>query len=325
MSDSHEPTSVQQRPTKMLIDGVWHSSVEDTPELRQRRIKERKKWFRDVVSPDGSSDFPIEPRRYHLYVSFASSWAHRAILYRRLKCLEDVISMSVLHPKWDGPHGWTFGDSEMSTRDHVAGHTYLYEIYQESKPDFTGKVTVPILFDRKTRRIVNNEPFEIMRMLDGAFNAWGKCSQNFYPEALRPEIDSLNRIILVDVAEGVYRAGFAQTQQRYDKAITRLFAALDELERILEHKPFLLGERVTESDWHLFPVLARFDLVYYPLLRCNVRRIADYPALSAYLRRLYRLPGVSGTVRPDQIKLHYEQSDLPINPSIVPARFVAAH
>ena len=325
MSDSHEPTSVQQRPTKMLIDGVWHSSVEDTPELRQRRIKERKKWFRDVVSPAGSSDFPIEPRRYHLYVSFASSWAHRAILYRRLKCLEDVISMSVLHPKWDGPHGWTFGDSEMSTRDHVAGHTYLYEIYQESKPDFTGKVTVPILFDRKTRRIVNNEPFEIMRMLDGAFNAWGKCSQNFYPEALRPEIDSLNRIILVDVAEGVYRAGFAQTQQRYDKAITRLFAALDELERILEHKPFLLGERVTESDWHLFPVLARFDLVYYPLLRCNVRRIADYPALSAYLRRLYRLPGVSGTVRPDQIKLHYEQSDLPINPSIVPARFVAAH
>ena len=325
MSESHEPTSVQQRPTKMLIDGEWHSSVEDTPELRRRRIKEREKWFRDVVSSDSSSDFPIEPRRYHLYVSFASSWAHRAILYRRLKCLEDVISMSVLHPKWDGPHGWTFGDSEMSTRDHVAGHNYLYEIYQESKPDFTGKVTVPVLFDRKTRRIVNNEPFEIMRMLDGAFNAWGKCSQNFYPEALRAEIDSLNRIILVDVAEGVYRAGFAQTQQRYDKAITHLFAALDELERILERKPFLLGARVTESDWHLFPVLARFDLVYYPLLRCNVRRIADYPALSAYLRRLYRLPGVSGTVKPDQIKLHYAQSDLPINQSIVPAGSIAVH
>ncbi|MCH8112959.1 MAG: glutathione S-transferase C-terminal domain-containing protein [Proteobacteria bacterium] len=325
MSESHEPTSVQQRPTKMLIDGVWHGSVEDTPELRRRRIKEREKWFRDVVSPDSSSEFPTEPRRYHLYVSFASSWAHRAILYRRLKCLEDVISMSVLHPKWDGPHGWTFGDSEMSTRDHVAGHHYLYEIYQESKPDFTGKVTVPVLFDRKTRRIVNNEPFEIMRMLDGAFNAWGKCSQNFYPEALRSEIDSLNRIILEDVAEGVYRAGFAQTQLRYDNAIKRLFAALDELERILQHKPFLLGERVTESDWHLFPVLVRFDAVYHPLLRCNVRRIADYPGLSAYLRRLHRLPGVSGTVRPDQIKLHYEQSDLPINQSIVPAGSIAVH
>lgn len=309
----------------MLIDGVWHSSVEDTPELRRRRIKERQRWFRGVVSPHSSSEFPIEPRRYHLYVSYASSWAHRAILYRRLKCLEDVISMSVLHPKWDGPHGWTFGDSEMSTRDHVAGHKYLYQIYQESKPDFTGKVTVPVLFDRMTRRIVNNEPFEIMRMLDGAFNAWGKCSQNFYPVSMRSEIDSLNRIILEDVAEGVYRAGFAQTQLRYDKAITRLFAALDELERILEHKPFLLGERITESDWHLFPVLARFDLVYYPLLRCNVRRIADYPALSSYLRRLYRLPGVSGTVKPDQIKLHYEESDLPINQSIVPARSLAVH
>ncbi len=325
MSESHEPTSVQHRPTKMLIDGVWHAAIEDTPELRRRRIKERQHWFRGIVSTDNSTEFQAEPRRYHLYVSFASSWAHRAILYRRLKCLEDVISMSVLHPKWDGPHGWIFGNSETSTRDHVGGHNYLYEIYQESKSDFTGKVTVPVLFDRKTQRIVNNEPFEIMRMLDGVFNTWGKCSQNFYPQALRSEIDALNRMILEDVAEGVYRAGFAQTQQRYDKAITRLFAALDELEQILEHKPFLLGERVTESDWHLFPVLVRFDAVYYPLFRCNVRRIADYTALSTYLRRLYRLPGVSGTVRLDQIRLHYEASDLPINPSIATAGSIAVH
>ena len=309
----------------MLIDGVWHAAIEDSPELRRRRITEKRRWFRSIVSTDKSAEFPAEPRRYHLYVSFASSWAHRTILYRRLKCLEDVISMSVLHPKWDGPHGWIFGDSEMSTRDHVGRHNHLYEIYQESKSNFTGKVTVPVLFDRQTRRIVNNEPFEIMRMLDGAFNAWGKCSQNFYPETLRSEIDSLNRIILEDVAEGVYRAGFAQTQLRYDKAIKRLFAALDELEQTLEHKPFLLGERVTESDWHLFPVLVRFDAVYYPLLRCNVRRIADYPALSTYLRRLYRLPGVSGTVRLDQIRLHYEASDLPINRNILSARSFAVH
>ncbi len=316
---------VPPKPIKLLVDGVWRTDLIDTPELRQRRMKERQRWFRDVIRDDPKAEFPVEAGRYHLYVSYACPWAHRAILYRRLKRIEDVVGMSVLHPKWGGPDGWRFGSSEMSTPDLVENKRFLYQVYQASKPDFTGRVTVPVLYDTRTRRIVNNESREIMRMLDGAFNRWGKGCQNFYPDALADDIESLNSIILGNVAEGVYRAGFAQTQERYDKAIAALFETLDELEARVRHQPFLLGARVTESDWHLFPVLVRFDLVYNPILRCNLRKLADYPALTEYMKRLYRLPGIAQTVKPDQILMHYDEPELPINPNIVPSRPLEAH
>ncbi len=311
---------IPPQPIKMLIDGAWRTDVVDTPELRQRRIVERRQWFRDVISDEANAEFPAEAGRYHLYVSYACPWAHRAILYRRLKRLEDVIGLSVLHPKWGGPEGWRFGATEMSTPDLVENRNYLYEVYQASKADFTGRVTVPVLYDTRTKRIVNNESREIMRMLDGAFNHWGKGCQNFYPPSLRADLKAMNAVILKNVAEGVYRAGFAQTQERYDKAIAALFETLDDLEKRLATQSFLLGTRVTESDWHLFPVLVRFDLVYHTVLRCNLRRLADYPALTAYMHRLYRLPGIAQTVKPDQIRLHYDEPELPINPNIVPAR-----
>lgn len=313
---------ISPQPIKMLIDGAWRTDLVDTPDLRQRRMVERKHWFRDIISADPESEFPAEAGRYHLYVSYACPWAHRAILYRRLKRLEDVVGMSVLHPKWGGPQGWRFGDTEMSTPDLVEDRQYLYEVYQASKNDFTGRVTVPVLYDTQTKRIVNNESREIMRMLDGAFNHWGKGCQNFYPPNLRDDVEAMNKLILENVAEGVYRAGFAQSQERYDKAITALFDTLDELEKRVASQAFLLGSRVTESDWHLFPVLVRFDLVYHSILRCNVRQLADYPALSAYMQRLYRLPGIAQTVKPEQIRLHYDEPELPINPNIVPARRV---
>lgn len=314
---------VSPQPIKLLVDGEWRTDLVDTPALRQRRMEERQRWFRDVIVDDPKAAFPVEAGRYHLYVSYACPWAHRAILYRRLKRIEDVVGMSVLHPKWGGPQGWRFGNTDMSTPDLVDNRDFLYEIYQASKPDFTGRVTVPVLYDTQSRRIVNNESREIMRMLDHAFNRWGKGCQNFRPENLADEIEALNAVILNNVAEGVYRAGFAQTQDRYNRAIAALFETLDDLEARVRHQPFLLGNRVTESDWHLFPVLVRFDLVYYTILRCNLRQLADYPALSAYMKRLYRLPGIAQTVKPDQILMHYDEPELPINPNIVPARPVA--
>jgi putative glutathione S-transferase len=315
---------ISAQPIKMLIDGVWRTDVVDSPDLRQRRMAERRLSFRDVIDADPKAPFPAEAGRYHLYVSHACPWAHRAILYRRLKRLEDVIGMSVLHPKWGGPQGWRFGATDFSTPDLVENRHYLYEVYQSSKPDFTGRVTVPVLYDTRTRRIVNTESREIMRILDGAFNLWGKGCQNFYPPTLQSEIDEMNAVILKNVAEGVYRAGFAQSQDRYDRAVAALFETLDRLEERLRTQPFLLGTRVTESDWHLFPVLVRFDLFYYTVFRCNLRRLADYPALSAYVERLYRLPGVAQTVKPDHIRLHHDEPELPINPNIVPVRRIAS-
>ncbi len=317
-ADAIPPISAQ--PIKMLIDGVWRTDVVDSPDLRQRRMAERRRSFRDVIAAEPGAPFPAEAGRYHLYVSYACPWAHRAILYRRLKRLEDVIGMSVLHPKWGGPQGWRFGATDLSTPDLVENRRYLYEVYQSSKSDFTGRATVPVLYDTQTKRIVNTESREIMRMLDGAFNHWGKGCQNFYPPNLQSEIEAMNALILENVAEGVYRAGFAQSQDRYDKAIAALFKTLDRLEDQVRSQPFLLGSRVTESDWHLFPVLVRFDLVYYTVFRCNLRRLADYPALTGYVERLYQLPGVAQTVKPDHIRLHHDEPELPINPDIVPAR-----
>ena len=305
---------------KMLIRGVWHDDIEDTPALRASRRAEKRTWFRGLVSADdAAADFPAEPGRYHLYVSYACPWAHRTILYRRLKRLENVISISVLHPKWGGPHGWEFGDTPFSTIDHVNDKRYLYEVYQLAKHDFTGVVTVPALFDRRHRTIVNNESGEIIRMLNSEFDQWGDASVDFYPKGLRREIDALNAFILDQVCSGVYAAGFAHTQRAYDHAIEALFVALDELEARLARQDFLLGSRITECDWHLFATLCRFDAAYHGALKCNLRRLIDYPALAAYTKRIYDLPGVAATVRFDHIKRHYYDRIPAINAEIMAA------
>jgi glutathionyl-hydroquinone reductase len=303
----------------MLIEGRWVNDVEDTPGLRRRRGSEKKRWFRDRVTAHGSSGFKAKPGRYHLYVSYACPWAHRAILYRNLKGLQGVISMSVLHPRWAGPYGWTFSASDMSTVDHAGGRRYLYEVYQAAKPDFTGKVTVPVLWDKQAETIVNNESGEIIRMLNSEFNAWAKTTVDFHPPAFRRDIDAMNAIVLDKVCLGVYKAGFAANQAEYDKAVHELFNTLGELEDLVSRQPYLLGEQITESDWHLFCTLCRFDVAYYGALKCNLRRLIDYPALSAYARRLHEYPGVAETVRIDHVKRHYYDALGELHREIMPA------
>lgn len=304
---------------KALINGDWFGDIIDTPALRRDRAEERKKFFRQTISTDRTTPFAAEPNRYHLYVSYACPWAHRTILYRTLKGLESVISMSVLHPRWGGENGWVFGEADLSTRDHANGHDFLYQTYQAAKPDFTGKVTVPVLWDKKHKTIVNNESGEIIRMFNDAFDEWGDASVNFYPSHMQADIDAMNTRILGAVCMGVYSAGFASDQESYDIAVAHLFEELDRLEDLLSDQHYLLGERLTEADWHLFSTLVRFDAVYHSKMKCSVRRLIDYPHLSRYVNRLYQCPGVAKTVRLDHVKIHYFD-DLGLgSPNLIPA------
>jgi putative glutathione S-transferase len=274
--------------------------------------------FRDSVTADGSSGFAAAPGRYHLYVSLACPWAHRTIIVRRLKGLEDVISMSVVDPVRD-ERGWAFREGRRHGPDPVNGFSYLSEAYLASDPAFAGRVTVPVLWDRETRRIVNNESAEILRMLNSAFDEWGDASVDLYPAELRAEIDAVNDGVYRAVNDGVYKAGFATTQSAYEDAFDNLFAELEALDRRLRGQRFLVGDRITEADWRLFTTLIRFDAVYVGHFKCNLRRIVDHPALWPYLRELYQVPGVAETVDFDHIKRHYYLTHDSINPTgIVP-------
>ena len=274
--------------------------------------------FRDAVTADGSSGYPAEPGRYHLYVSLACPWAHRTIIVRRLKGLEDVISMSVVDPVRD-ERGWAFTEGRGHGPDTLNGFEFLSEAYQRSDPCFTGRVTVPVLWDRETGRIVNNESAEIIRMLNAEFDAWGDGGLDLYPAALREEIDRVNDVVYRTVNNGVYRAGFATTQAAYEEAFDALFATLDDLDRRLGARRHLVGDRTTEADWRLFTTLIRFDSVYAGHFKCNLRRIVDYAFLWPYLRALYQVPGVAETVDFDHIKRHYYVTHTSINPTgIVP-------
>jgi putative glutathione S-transferase len=305
---------------KALIDGVWHGEIEDTPDLRAAFARHQGR-FRRWVTPDGGSGFPAEAGRYRLYACYACPWAHRTILYRKLKGLESIIGISVLHPRWGGPNGWRFGDTDMSTVDHAGGRRYLHEVYATAASDYSGRVTVPVLWDEARDTIVSNESADIIRMLNAAFDGvGGDPTVDFYPAPLRDAIDRLNGFLLPNVCAGVYRAGFARSQVAYDRAVGNLFASLDELEeRLGDGRPYLLGERVTESDWHLFTCLCRFDAVYHGALRCNLRRLIDYPRLCAYARRLHEMPGVAETVHLDHIKRHYYDRLPEVDLTIIPA------
>jgi len=280
--------------------------------------------FRNWVTKDGSpgssgvGDFIAEPGRYHLYVSYACPWAHRTLIFRALKGLEDVISVSVVHPLMP-EESWVFAEYPGATKDHVNQAHFLYENYRLADPQFNGLVTVPVLWDKKKRTIVNNESSEIIRMLNSAFNDYAKSDIDYYPDSLRQDIDSINSLVYHDVNNGVYRCGFATTQDAYNRAFDRLFDALEELEARLALRRYLVGNQITEADWRLFTTLVRFDAVYYSHFKTNKKPLIDYSNLWSYARELYQIPGVAQTVNMDHIKTHYFGSHRSINPTgIIP-------
>jgi putative glutathione S-transferase len=305
----------------VFVDGVWQSEWYDTSASGGRFVPTAP-VYRNWVTPDGSAGpsgkdgFAAERGRYHLYVSLACPFAHRTIIFRKLKRLEDVISLSLVEPVM-GEQGWEFGAG--ATADALNGKRRLGEIYLLADPRYTGRVSVPVLWDKKRRTIVNNESPEIIRMLNSAFDALTEDRTDYYPPALRAEIDRANERIFKDLNYGVYRAGFATRQEVYEEAVDEVFAALDWLEERLGRQRYVAGPSITEADWRLFTTLLRFDAVYYSHFKCNLRRIADYPNLSNYLRELYQVPGVAETVSLDHIKRHYYMSMIAINPTrIVP-------
>jgi len=275
--------------------------------------------FRDWVEADADARHPAAADRYHLYVSLACPWAHRTILMRRLKGLEKAISMSVVDPIRDEDEGWAFREGEGHGPDPVKGFKLLKEAYLATDPDYRGRVTVPVLWDRESERIVSNSDDDLMRMFNSAFARFASESHDFYPEPLRDEIDALNERIYERVNNGVYRAGFATTQEAYEEAVVPLFETLDELEKQLTGRRWLFGNQLTETDLRLFVTLVRFDPVYHGHFKCNLRRILDYPELRRHTRKLLDYPGVAETVNLDHIKRHYYVTHDDINPSgIVP-------
>lgn len=300
----------------ILVDGKWvaQRDQEDT----QGRFVRPSTTFRNKITADGSSGFKAEPDRYHLYISWACPWAHRTAIMRKLKGLEDAIGLSVVAAVID-QNSWEFSDEPGAIPDTVNGTSYLWEIYLKADPDYSGRVTVPVLWDKQTTTIVNNESREIIRMLDTELNALGKADVNFYPEDLHKVVDETIDAIYQPINNGVYRAGFATTQQAYEEGVTELFAALDHWEGVLGKQRYLCGTRITEADWCMFTTLLRFDPVYYGHFKCNLRRIVDYPNLWNYLKDLYQQPGVKETCNLDHIKRHYYKSHDKINPTrIVP-------
>lgn len=294
-----------------LVDGTW--TTEGYNADAKGGFAREPTSFRDRVTADGSSGLPAVAGRYHLYVSLACPWAHRTLILRALKGLEDAITVSVVDP-YMGENGWFFSDTPGSTRDEVNGAAFLWQVYVKAKPHATGRATVPILWDKERDTIVNNESREIVRMLDTQFDAVAKNRVTLYPERLGREIDAAIDGMYEAVNNGVYRAGFAFTQDAYGTAVTELFARLDRYEAVLEKQRYLCGDTLTEADVFLFTTLFRFDPVYYVHFKCNVRRISEYPALSAYLRDLYQTDGIAETCNLDHVKQHDYRSHPFLNP-----------
>lgn len=307
----------------LLQDGKWVDQWYDT-KSSGGRFKRKDAQFRNWITTDGSAGpsgeagFKAEPDRYHLYVSLACPWAHRTLIFRALKGLEEMIPISVVH--WHmAEDGWTFHPVEGGVPDTVNGVEFMHQIYTTAAHDYTGRVTVPVLWDKKNKTIVSNESSEIIRMFNSAFNDVGAKDGDFYPSTLRDEIDALNDRIYSTVNNGVYKAGFATSQEAYEEAVEPLFETLDVLDQRLASRRYLTGSTITEADWRLFTTLVRFDPVYVGHFKCNLCRIVDYPNLWGYLRDLYQQPGVAETVNMDHIKNHYYGSHKTINPSgVVP-------
>jgi len=304
-----------------LIAGEW---VQDEMDVRKRESKFLRpdSQFRNWITPDGSpgptgeGGFKAQKDRYHLYIGHACPWAHRTHIFMKLKGLKSMVSISVVH--WFmGKEGWTFEESEGVIADTVNNAGRMYEVYQKADASFTGRVTIPVLWDRQTGTIVNNESSEIIRMFNSAFDDCGALQGDYYPAPLRPEIDAINKRIYDTLNNGVYKSGFAMTQEAYEAAVIPLFETLDWLESRLEGRECLVGDQLTEADWRLFPTLVRFDPVYHGHFKCNLRKLVEYPNLWAYTKRLFSLPGVSETVVVDHFKRHYYASHAIINPTRV--------
>lgn len=304
----------------LLVKGKWHDKWDynnDEGEFIREESQFRNWITKDgSAGPTGEAGFKAEPNRYHLYVSLACPWASRALIMRSLKGLEDMISISVVNTLM-GENGWTFEEEEGVIQDPVFQANYMYQIYTHVEPDYSGRVTVPVLYDLKENKIVNNESADIMRMLNSAFNEVGGNDKDFLPEDKMAEIDAINEKVYGTINNGVYKAGFATTQDVYEKEVTTLFDALDDIEERLEHSRYLVGDEITEADWRLFTTLIRFDSAYYGHFKCNIRRIVDYKNLWRYTRELYNEPGVKETVNFDHIKKHYYRSHKQINPNAI--------
>ena len=307
----------------LLVDGKWHDVWYDTKASKGRFVRSESQ-FRNWVTRDGSpgpsgrGGFRAEPNRYHLYVAFACPWAHRTLIMRKLKGLESLIGVSAVN-SYMGAEGWTFAPAPEMIPDSVNRVEKLYELYTLADPTYSGRATVPVLWDKHERTIVSNESAEIVRMLNSAFDGVGANHNDFYPEDLRAEIDELNTFIYPNINNGVYRAGFATTQEAYEEAAKALFAALERIEGRLATRRFLTGDRFTEADIRLFTTLIRFDPVYNVHFKCNLHRVIDYPNLWGFVRDVYQMPGVADTVHIDFIKQHYYGSHANLNPSrIVP-------
>jgi putative glutathione S-transferase len=307
----------------LLVDGQWVDRWYDT-QSTNGRFERSESLFRNWITADGSAGvtghggFKAEPGRYHLYVSLACPWAHRTLAFRVLKGLEAMIGVSVVNPLM-AEEGWTFEPGEGVTPDTLHGSRYLHEIYCKAQADYTGRVTVPVLWDKQRNTIVSSESADIIRMFNSAFDHLGATPGDFYPEDLRTEIDAINGRIYASVNNGVYQAGFATRQQAYEQAVYPLFDTLEALEERLSTNRYLTGERITEADWRLFTTLIRFDAVYHGHFKCNLKRIVDYPHLWGYVRELYQWPGIADTVNLEHIKAHYYRSHTTINPTgVVP-------
>ena len=303
----------------LLVDGQWVDQWYDTKKTGGRFVRTQTQ-FRNWITADGSAGptgqagYKAEANRYHLYVSLACPWASRTLMIRTLKGLEDMISISVVHPLML-EHGWTFEEGEGVIGDPIFQARYLHEIYTAVKPDYTGRVTVPVLFDKKTKTIVNNESSEIIRMLNTAFDGLGVKLGNYVPDQWLEEIDTVNDFVYHRINNGVYKAGFATKQEVYEEEVTALFAALDQMEERLAGQDYLVGNRLTEADIRLFTTLVRFDTVYFGHFKCNLKPLTAYPNLWAYTKRIYQLPGMAQTVNFDHIKRHYYGSHKTINPT----------
>ncbi|GLK89689.1 glutathione S-transferase family protein [Pseudomonas turukhanskensis] len=306
----------------LLVDGQWQDQWYNTADggRFKRENAQRRNWVTATgeAGPSGEGGFKAEAGRYHLYVSLACPWAHRTLIFRKLKGLESLIDVSVV--SWlMRENGWTFDTAHGSTGDPLDDLQLMYQRYAADDAHYTGRVTVPVLWDKKLERIVSNESSEIIRMFNSAFDELTGNHLDFYPEALRGEIDALNERIYPNVNNGVYRAGFATTQEAYEEAFDGLFNTLESLETLLDKNRYLTGQQITEADWRLFTTLIRFDAVYHGHFKCNLKRIEDYPNLSNWLRELYQWPGVAQTVDFEHIKHHYYASHLTINPTgVVP-------
>ena len=307
----------------LLVEGQWHTDWYDTKSTGGKFVR-KDAHFRNWVTADGAAGsdgvegFKAEADRYHLYISLACPWAHRTMVFRALKGLEQMITVSVVN-SFMADEGWTFEPGDGVIADSVNHKKRMYEIYTKAMPDCTGRVTVPVLWDKQKQTIASNESADIIRMFNSAFDGVGARSGDYYPEHLRAEIDSINEMVYHGLNNGVYRAGFATTQQAYDEAVNDVFDTLERMEYRLANQRYLAGETLTEADWRAFTTLVRFDAVYVGHFKCNRKRIADYPALSNYLRELYQYPGIAETVDIDYIKAHYYASHESINPTrIIP-------